>query len=203
MFNKRQFLRMSSKPEPCTVAVDQSRIPGLIIEESISGAKLTDLDLLTMPFNKALTLEYRDQQVAAHARNTLRDENNKFILGVVRAESMDPEQNEPTSAMLINCYVQHGEACVICMPIQIESDSQVLIQLWDGVQFRVPRTRLIPMSRVERFRFLQDPKSLEYTAALYGFELNSPQSSAQAVFEYEFGMYDGCPVMAKAAAATS
>ena len=203
MFNKRQFLRMSSSPEPCTVAVDQSRIAGLITEESISGAKVTDLDLLTMPFNKALTLEFRGQEIAAFARNTMRDENNKFVLGVVRAESVDTEQSEPTAAMLINCYVQHGDACVICMPIQIESESQILIQLWDGVQFRVPRTRLIPMSREERFRMLQNPKSLDYTSALYGFELNSPQSSAQNLFEYEFGTYPGCPVLEKAVAATS
>ena len=185
---------MSSQLEPCTVAVDNARIPGLVADESISGARVTDLDLLMMPFNKQVTLEYNEQKIIAHARNTKRDENKKFVLGVVRAENLDVEQREPTTAMLINCYVKHGEACVICMPIQIESESQVLIQLWDGVQFRVPRTRLIPMSRTERFEVLQNPTSLEYTAALYGFEPNSPQASLHNLFQYEFGMYDGCPV---------
>lgn len=186
---------MSSQPEPCTVAVDNARISGLVVDESISGAKITDLDLLMMPFNKEVSLEYHDQKVVAHARNTMRDESKKFILGVVRSETLDPEQREPTGAMLINCYVKHGEACVICMPIQIESESQVLIQLWDGVQFRVPRERLIPMSRIERFEMLKNnPTSLEYTAALYGFHQDSPQARLQDLFQYEFGMYDGCPV---------
>lgn len=189
MENKRKFLRMASQPTPCSVLVDEIQIPGTIADESISGAKIIGLDLLMMPFNKALSLEYNGAMVPVQARNTLRDENNMFVLGVVRSEMLETTEDEESSAMLINCYVKHQDACVICAPIHIESETQVVIQLWDGVQFRVPRSSLVPMSRAERFEMLQDPKCLQYTATMYDMKPDLHQ-----LFDYEFGTYADCPV---------
>lgn len=202
MDNNRQYLRMTSQLVPCTVCVDQVRIAGVIADESISGAKIVDLDLLMLPFNKELSLEYRSEKISVHARNTTRDENNKFVLGVVRAEMLDAERKAQSSAMLINCYVKHGDACVICMPIHIESETQVVIQLWDGVQFRVPRESLLPMSRSERFAMLRDPQCFQYTAGMYGFDTNPSDRNLQQLFEYEFGTYEGCPVAQMASTAS-
>lgn len=194
MADKRKFLRIKSQPEPCTVVVDQTNITGTIVDESISGAKIIGLDLMMMPFNKKLSLQYREENISVHARNTMRDEDGKFVLGVVRSEVLDAEQQADSSAMLINCYVKHGGACVICVPLQIESDSTVVIQLWDGVQFRVPRSQLFPMSRLERFEMLEDTTCLAYTTAMYGFENISIDFDRRQVFEYEFGNFDNCPV---------
>lgn len=195
MDNKRKYHRMpSSEPVPCTVAVDDIRISGVIANESISGARIVGLDLLMMPFNKELSLEFRNEKIAVHARNTSRDEDNKFVLGVVRHEMLDSDRETESTAMLINCYVKHGNACVICMPIHIESESQIVIQLWDGVQFRVPRSSLVPMSRGERFAMLSDPGCFEYTASMYGFDPTNTQQNLQDLFEYEFGTYTECPV---------
>jgi len=203
MDNKRKYLRRPSQPIPCTVTIDQVRINGVIADESISGAKIVGLDLLMMPFNKELSLEYRGETITVHARNTSRDENDKFVLGVVRSEMLEAERKAASSAMLMNCYVKHGDVCVICMPIHIESESQIVIQLWDGVQFRVPRSSLEPMSRAERFAMLSEPQCLGYTASMYGFELTTVEETLQRLFEYEFGSYEGCPVAARTAAVLS
>ena len=195
MENKRKYHRIPSELVPCTIDVDDVRISGLVADESISGAKIVGLDLLTMPFNKKLSLEYRNEKIEVHARNAIRAEDNSFMLGVVRTEMLDPERtNSDSNAMLINCYVKHGNACVICMPIHIESEKQIVIQLWDGVQFRVPRSSLAPMSRGERFAMLREPGCFEYTASMYGFDTSNTEENIQNLFEYEFGSYDDCPV---------
>jgi hypothetical protein len=188
--NRRKFHRIPSQGEPCTVKVDNLTLSGSIIDESISGAKVADLDLLMMPYNKQVTLEYREGKIDFRAMNVERTENGYFKMGVVRSELS--EEPEGSNAMLVNCYVQHQEAYVICMPIHIESDNQVLIQLWDGVQFRVPRSKLFALSRSERFELLANDHILAYTAVMYGFQLVSPEVSRRQIFEHEYGTFDNC-----------
>lgn len=185
---------MQSQHEPCVITVDGVTFEGMVADESISGAKIVDLDLLMMPYNKELQLTDRGSTISVNARNATRSENNKFELGVIRTELLGDDSNEDSSAMLINCYVQHGDACVICMPIHIESEDQIVIQLWDGVQFRVPRTQLRPMSRIERYEMLADPHSLQYTVAMYGIKPGSPCEDRKNVFDYEFGSCSDCAV---------
>jgi len=192
--NRRKFHRIPSQAEPCSIIVDNLELNGLIANESISGASVTELELLMMPYNKALTLEYREGKMEVRARNIERTEDGKFQMGVIRSEAMPSEQLEDSAAMLVNCYVQHQEAFVICMPIHIESEDHVLIQLWDGVQFRVQRSKLKPLTRTERFEMLADEYILNYTAAMYGFQVVSPEAGQQKVFEHEFGVYENCPI---------
>lgn len=198
--DKRKYLRMQSQRDPCVITVDGVTFEGSVADESISGAKIVNLDLLMMPHNKQLSLTNRGASISVNARNASRAENGKFQLGVIRTELLEDESADDAPAMLINCYVQHGDACVICMPIHIESEEQIVIQLWDGVQFRVPRTQLRPMSRPERFEMLADPHSLEYTVAMYGFQSASPADDRRQVFDYEFGSYYDCPVTNMASA---
>lgn len=192
--NRRKFHRIPASREPCVVKVDNLQLTGILADESISGAKIANLDLLMMPYNKALTLEHRDGVIDVRARNAYRGEDDTFLMGVVRTETLSPEQLNESAAMLVNCYFQHQGAYVICMPIHIETQNQVLIQLWDGVQFRVPRSQLSPLTRAERFEMLGDHNCLAYTAAMYGFEIESHEYTRQKVFEHEFGAYENCPM---------
>ena len=194
MENRRKYLRMSSGGEECTLTVDGIKLEGEIVDESISGIGITGLDLLMMPHNKPLTVEHRDGSFSGNARHVKRQEDGQFNLGVIRETELSSDEPLETAAMLINCYVKHGDALVICMPILLESDSQVLIQLWDGVQFRVPRSKLNPMSRLERFEILKDLNCLGYTAEMYGFPSASAEDARLQVFKHEFGQYEQCPV---------
>ena len=192
--NRRKFHRITSQGEPCCLRVDNLELPGLLVDESISGAKVADLNLLMMPYNKSLTLEHRDGTIEVRARNVERMENGTFVIGLVRTETLSAEQLQDSPAMLINCYVQYEEAFVICVPIHIESENQVLIQLVDGVQFRVPSNQLKPLTRSERFEMLSNEHCLSYTAPMYGFQSESMESDRQNIFEHEFGVYENCPV---------
>jgi len=199
--NRRKFHRIPGTLEPCVLKMDSSQLVGSLADESIAGAKICEIDLLVLPFNKPMRLEYRDGAVDVRARNTERDADGKFVLGLVRTETLTPDQLEPTTAMLVNCYVQYGDAYVICMPVRIETDTHALIQLWDGVQFRVPRCQLKPLTRTERFEMLGDDKCLNYTAAMYG--IHSVDNLRREIFEHEFGVYEGCPVAAANGSAES
>lgn len=179
--------------EPCKLIVDHIELSGLMADESISGAKIVDLDLLMLPWNKPIQLEYREGKLDVRARNVFRGEDDKFTLGVVRSETLSKEQAAVSTAMLVNCYVQYEDSFVICMPIHIESESHALIQLWDGVQFRVPRSQLKALSRIERYEMLADARCLAYTKAMYGLT-EETDSDRRLVFEHEFGVYEGCPI---------
>lgn len=197
MENRRKYHRIPAHLEACTVRVDNVELKGSIVDESISGAGITGLDLLVMPYNKPLSVKYRDESFEANARHIGRQPDGQFNLGVIRRTELKPEDTADSPAMLINCYVQHGDAYVICMPIIIESDSQVLIQLWDGVQFRVPRSQLSPKSRLERYAMLDDLGCLQYTTEMYGLKSVSPEIDRKQLFEYEFGQYAHCPVLSQ------
>ena len=196
---QRKFHRIAGSGEPCALELDTTQIHGRLSDESISGAKISELDLLMLPYNKQMNLSFREGEVDVRARNISRDENGKFRLGVVRSEMLSREQLLPSTAMLLNCYVIHGGACVICMPVRVESETQALIQLWDGVQFRVPRDHLRPLTRTERYEMLADEKCQQYTAAMYG--ISPTQDDLQKMlFEHEFGEYESCPVSSSLAA---
>ena len=190
--NRRKFHRIPGSLEQCILKMDSSQLVGSLADESIAGAKICEIDLLVLAYNKPMRLEYRDGAVDVRARNTTRDVDGKFILGLVRNETLSPEQLELSTAMLVNCYVQYGEAYVICMPVRIETETHALIQLWDGVQFRVPRSQLKPLTRAERFEMLADEKCLSYTAKMYG--ISSDGDLRKEIFEHEFGVFEGCPI---------
>ena len=193
MENRRKYHRLPSGNEPCIVRIDNVKLSGYIFDESISGVGIAGLDLLVMPYNKPLIVESRDITFGAHARHVGRRDDGQLDLGIIRKEELKPSELACTSSMLINCYIKYDSAFVICMPIQLESNENVLVQLWDGVQFRVPRSQLFPMSRSERFTMLDDPVCQKYTAKMYGFESIDPTADQQRVFEYEFGKLTQCP----------
>ena len=194
MENRRKYLRMASGGEACTLTVDGVKLHGEIVDESISGIGITGLDLLMMPHNKPLVVEHRDGSFSGNARHAKRLEDGQLNLGVIRETELSSDDPIDTAAMLVNCYVKHGDALVICMPIIVESNSQVLIQLWDGVKFRVPRSKLQPMCRLERFEMLQDTDCIAYTTAMYGFPNVSAEQDRNQIFKHEFGHYEQCPV---------
>ena len=165
---RRKFHRISGSDDPCTLQIDHNELAGVLSDESISGAKISQIDLLMLPFNKPMKLVHRGGHLDVQARNVKRTEDDTLELGVIRSEMLSEEQRLPTNSMLVNCYVAHHGACVICMPVHVESEEQALIQLWDGVQFRVPRSQLRSMTRPERFEMLADERCQLYTAAMYG-----------------------------------
>ena len=131
-----------------------------------------------MPYNKPIKLAYRggeiDVRCSQHQPFTKTGRSDSASSA---AEMLSQEQQLSSTAMLLNCYVLHGGAYVICMPVRVESETQALIQLWDGVQFRVPRDHLRPLTRVPSVTRCSPTKDAQqYTAAMYGHQPDAGRS---------------------------
>lgn len=190
--NRRQFHRFSPEPTPCVVTMDSVQLGGIVVDESINGAGICGLDMLMIPYNKKLTVTYRDESFSAIARRVTRRSDGRIKLGVVRESEVSDGDLVPSNAMLVNCYVQLKDMLVICAPVELNNENQILIQLWDGMQFRVSRSQLVSLTREERFQLLGEEGILGQAVEMYG--LGDQGAGLRQVFEYEFGSYDECPV---------
>lgn len=177
--------------------MDSVQLNGSIVDESIAGAAIAGLDLLMMAYDKGLTVVHREEQFEANARRVSREDDGRFNLGVIRRDSISDDDVVEDSAMLINCYVKLRDTLAICAPIEIENATQVLVQLWDGMQFRVDKSLLSPMTRAERYQMLSQSDVLQTAMNMYGFAPSSSFYDQRRVFEHEFGIYRDCSIMSR------
>jgi hypothetical protein len=196
--NRRKHERISGNEEPCVVSLDQVHMEGIVVDESVAGVGIAGLDLFMMPFNKPVIVNRREGQFAANVRYVRRTQDHRFNVGVIRRTELTAEEATENSAMLINCYVNHHDWLVICMPIEVDSD-QVVVQLWDGLQFRVKRADLVSLTRRERFQMLDDEKHLSNALEMYKLQSESPTADRYRIFEHEFGQYNDCPISCQSA----
>lgn len=191
--DRRKHQRIAANDDPCVVSIDDVFLEGEVVDESVSGTGIAGLDLFMMPYNKPVIVSRREGQFAANVRHVRRERDRRFNIGVIRRTELTADEAEEDSAMLINCYVNHQDWMVICMPISVDSD-KVVVQLWDGLQFRVSRSDLVSMTREERFEMLRDRKHLSNAVEMYKFESSSLDEDRLRVFEYEYGFFNGCPI---------
>ena len=157
--NKRRYHRIPASDAACTVIIDGVQLHGRMRDESISGAKISGLEVLMLPLNKKVKIECEGETLTAFARNAIRDEDGGFIIGFRRDETSEGKEDEDT-AILVNCFITHHSSYAICVPIALESNNMVKVQLWNGKQFVVPYSSLQSMTRLERYENLKDGKHL-------------------------------------------
>ncbi len=187
--NKRKYHRLPSAGAACTVFIDGVRIAGEMRDESISGAKVSGLELLMLPLNKKVDIEFEGETFSAFARNAQRGEDGLFIVGFRRDETTKGDDLECT-AMLLNAFFEHHGSYAICVPLGLDASGNVTVQLWNGKQFVVPLGSLKSLTRTERFEILANPEHLKFSAGIYGFQLPSSRSE---IFDFEYGKMNGCP----------
>lgn len=191
--DRRKHQRICANNESCVVSIDDVFLEGEVVDESVSGIGVAGLDLFMMPFNKPVVVTRREGQFAANVRYVRRERDNRFNIGVIRRTELTADEAIEDSAMLINCYVNHQDWMVICIPVSVDSD-KVVVQLWDGLQFRVSRRDLVSLTRSERFEMLSDPRHLANALEMYQFAKSSPDADRLRIFEHEFGTYKDCPI---------
>lgn len=161
------------------------------MDQSINGAKIAGLDFLVIPFEKKLTVTEDGEAFEAVIRGVTRDENGEMLIGIQRAETVD-ENEENGDAMLLNCYLRHDGNMMVCIPLSVEPDGRVKIQLWDGMQFPINYSALETMNRSERYLSLMTGSNLKMIAELYGLGSLPLTQMADKIFEFEFGVLESC-----------
>ena len=188
--NRRKFHRIPVE-EKCIVKIDGVELECNLVDQSITGAKIAGLDFLVIPYGKTLSVHYDDEVFEAVIRGVTRNEKNEMLIGIERSETADPDSLDK-EAMLLNCYLRHEGNLMVCIPISVEADSRVRVQLWDGMQFPINFTALVTMNRTERYKSLMKGSDLSMIADLYGIKDVPLARLLDTLFEFEFGVLSNC-----------
>ena len=188
--NRRKFHRIPVD-EKCSVVVDGAKLDCSLVDQSINGAKIAGLAFLVVPFGKTLTVHCDGEEFEAVVRGVTRGENGEMEIGIQRSETVD-DTDENGDAMLLNCFIRHDGNFMVCIPISVEPNGQVKIQLWDGMQFPINYTALETMNRTERYTSLMSGSNLKMIAELYGLGSIPMAQLADKIFEFEFGHLESC-----------
>ena len=188
--NRRKFHRIPVD-EKCNVTIDGAKLECALVDQSINGAKIAGLNFLVVPFGKILTVEHCDESFEAVVRGVTRDDKGDMLIGIQRSETVDDDCDN-NEAMLLNCFIRHEGSLMVCIPINVEPDGRVKIQLWDGMQFPINYTALETMNRTERYKSLMSGSNLKMIAELYGLGSVPMSQLADKIFEFEFGVLENC-----------
>ena len=188
--NRRKFHRIQVE-EKCIVRIDGVDLECHLVDQSITGAKIAGLDFLVIPYGKPLSIIYDDESYDAIIRGVTRAEKNEMLIGIERSETADPDSIDK-EAMLLNCYIRHEGNLMVCIPISVEADGRIRVQLWDGKQFPLNFTALVTMNRTERYKSLLKGSDLSMIADLYGIKDVPMARLLDTLFEFEFGELANC-----------
>jgi hypothetical protein len=188
--NRRKFHRIPVD-QRCIARIDGANLECTLIDQSINGAKLAGLDFLVIPFEKTLTVVEDGEEFEAVIRGVTRSEEGEMLIGIQRADTVD-DTEENGDAMLLNCFIRHDGNMMVCIPLNIEPDGRVKIQLWDGMQFPINYSALETMNRSERYSSLMSGSNLKMIAELYGLGGIPLSETADKIFEFEFGYLENC-----------
>ena len=188
--NRRKFHRIPVADQ-CFVTIDGVDLECNLVDQSISGAKIAGLSFLVVPYAKQLSVRTESESYGAVIRGVTRDDNGEMLIGIERSELVNADA-EPSDAMLLNCYIRHEGNLMVCIPISVEPDKRVRIQLWDGMQFPINYSALVAMNRSERYASLMKGSNLEMIATLYGFKNLAATEMLDTLFEFEFGHLSNC-----------
>lgn len=192
--NRRKFHRIPVE-EKCIAKIDGVDLECTLVDQSITGAKIAGLDFLVVPYGKPLSIHYDGEVFEAIIRGVTRNDKNEMLIGIERAETAEPDTIEQ-DAMLLNCFIRHEGNLMVCIPISVEADQRVLIQLWDGMQFPINFSALVTMNRRERYQSLMKGSNLSMIGDLYGIKDVPMSQLLDALFEFEFGKLSNCTAKA-------
>ena len=188
--NRRKFHRISVE-EKCVVTVDGANLDCKLVDQSINGAKIAGLDFLVVPFGKTLTVKVDGEEFDAVIRGVTRGENQEMLIGIQRSDTLK-EDDHNSDAVLLNCYIRHDGNMMVCIPVSVEADGRVKIQLWDGMQFPINYSALETMNRTERYTSLMAGSNLKMIADLYGLGSEPMVDLVDRIFQFEFGYLENC-----------
>ena len=188
--NRRKFHRISVD-EKCVVTIDGANLDCSLVDQSINGAKIAGLDFLVVPFGKKLTVKQDGEEFEAVIRGVTRGENNEMLIGIQRSDTLKQDEIKGDS-VLLNCYIRHDGNMMVCIPVSVEPDGRVKIQLWDGMQFPINYSALETMNRTERYTSLMAGSNLRMIADLYGLGSVPMAELVDKIFEFEFGHLENC-----------
>ncbi len=159
--------------------------PGVLINESIDGLRIGEMELLILIADQKVTVCHDDGVTVGRCRSVSRNPNGTFQIGIYRVP--DNYVGDATS-ILLNSFMRFDGCDVVCVPLAVMDDNRLRIRLINGVEFTVRREQLFQLTREEREQELRNPGKLQKLIEVYSFMDNSRDwYGADDVVNHEFG----------------
>lgn len=184
--NRRKYIRIDSGNIPCRVTIGQTCYDATLINESIYGLGIGGLIPAFLGLDQHVVVEYEAEKILGKCRSAARDTDGQFQIGILKS---DDDPLTEFSQTLINSYVEFSGTRIICSPVQEFDNGQIRIQLLDGKEFTLPRSKIVQLTRNERKEELKDDL-LGVGRLMKIYEaLNSDRcwTSERDILEHEFG----------------
>ena len=193
--NRRRFTRIPMGNQDVQVSIGGHVQVATLINESINGIRLGNLHFLALPEGKKVSV-LRDGDEFVGLCRTISREEDGFAIGLERENPCD--DRPPSSAMLLNCFLEQENMSLICIPVQVKPDDKIRVRLWNGHEMDVDRNMLTSKTRQERYEQIRRAFNVNTIMELYGLPKNPRlNSSVDVVFDFEYGYLAKCPTTSR------
>lgn len=184
---RRKYLRLNVSDVSCQVTLGQETYEGQLLDESIGGIRVGSVPLLALSLNQPVQISYETEVIAGVCRSVWRNSENLYSIGIRRTE-MAPLDEDTTSAMLLNTFMNFSGFDLLCIPIASINENKVRVVMIDGRQFDVDRSKLFSMTRQERVEKLCAERRFNNILQVYQLPLTDNAFDARdTIINQEFG----------------
>lgn len=191
--NRRKFSRIPVGGETCQVSINGHSYHAKLVDQSIGGFRIEGLNLLMLPDNVPIVLEFDGESTEVVCRNVARVGDNSFAVGLQRTDLKKPkkddeESTEITPQIFINSYVRLDETFkTLCWPLAV-NESKLVVEVAGGKEFQVGLGKIQTFTQIERLRDLRKSDSLKRLAELYTVTTGKIiRPIPETIAEFEFG----------------
>ena len=143
--------------------------------------------MLALSLNQPVEVKYDTGVVQGVCRSVTRQADNLYAIGVRRSEAK-PLEEEETSAMLLNTFMELSGCSLLCIPIASVDENTVRVMMIDGREFEIDRTKLFSMTRLERVEKLVSERRYQNILKVYNLPTTDNAFDARdSIINQEFG----------------
>ena len=182
MSERRRFSRIARDREPCQLRFGEATHHGWVVEESIGGLKVTGIDLLALPENQPVEITYHGISQHGICRTVgLDSDESTFSIGIMLKDK--PMLAEP-HGLLVGCFFSVHGFWVSCLPLTVDANGKLCIELFDGKELCVDRDSVQAFTIHQRRQMLLDDlDACQRLASLY--QIDSP-TPVEEIVQLEF-----------------
>jgi hypothetical protein len=184
---RRKFLRLNVSEESCQIKLGQETFEGQLLDESIGGVRVGSVKLLALSLNQPVDVKYDSEVIQGVCRSVTREAGHTFAIGIRRVEAK-PLNEEKTSAMLLNTFMELSGCSLLCIPIASIDENTVRVMMIDGRAFEIDRAKLFSMTRLERLEKLVTERRFRSILQVYNLPMTDNALEARdSIINQEFG----------------
>ena len=184
---RRKYLRLNVSEEICQIKLGQENLEGQLLDESIGGVRIGSVPLLALSLNQPVEVTFEGEVIQGVCRSVTRQADNLYAIGIRRSEAK-PMEEEESSAMLLNTFMELSGCSLLCIPIASVDENKVRVMMIDGRELEIDREKLFSMTRLERVEKLVTERRYQSILQVYNLPVTDNAFDARdSIINREFG----------------